>query len=121
MDAAVISNPTAAPLAMLRVSTGITCDEPVPEGARMAKSRARARHRPGQALTVEEKLLAVTLRQQGLTHKQIGERLGRARESVCKALRATTDASQLLQDKARAKAILEAAAQEVAKNWIAQR
>ncbi len=55
---------------------------------------------------------AVTLRAEGLTHKQIGERLGRARETVCKALGEATNAEQLLQDKARAKAILEAAAED---------
>lgn len=76
------------------------------------------RYRPGQALTTEEKLLAVTLRAQGLTHKQIGERLGRARETVCLALREATDAQRLLEAKARAKALMEAAAEEFARDWI---
>jgi hypothetical protein len=84
----------------------------------MRRTMDRCSGRPGQALTTEEKLLAVTLRQQGLTHRQIGERLGRARETVCKALREATDASQVLQDKALAKAVLEAAMQQFARDWV---
>jgi hypothetical protein len=84
----------------------------------MRRTTDRPRYRPGQALTTEEKLLAVTLRAQGLTHQQIGDSLGRARETICKGLREATDAQLLLADNARAKALLEAAELIFAESWV---